>query len=56
MNAACNAITGGSGGGDSVLGGNGGCATTVRSGGTPIALFGLLGAAAVLSRRRRSQR
>jgi MYXO-CTERM domain-containing protein len=43
-------------GGDSVLGGNGGCATTVRSGGTPIALFGLLGAAAVLSRRRRTQR
>lgn len=42
--------------GGSVLGGNGGCATTVRSGGTPVALFGLLGAAAVLSRRRRSQR
>ncbi len=47
---------GGSGGGDSVLGGNGGCATTVSSGGTPVALFGLLGAAAVLSRRRRSGR
>jgi MYXO-CTERM domain-containing protein len=51
-----NWFPGGPDNGESVLGGNGGCATTVRSGGTPIALFGLLGAAAVLSRRRRSQR